>query len=110
MELNTSERLSLLSICTNWGKRDPLDLTSNKVMVDFANDLGFSQEELDKLQFSKSGTGWNKVGDKPKEIKVGKRVKEVIKDTLKKLDEEKKLSFLEHSSLCEKFDYQPEEG
>lgn len=109
MRLNTSERINLLSICVNWIKGDSLDLTSNKVMADFVNDLGFNQEELDKLQFSKSGTDWNKVEDKYKEIKVGNKVREVIQDELKKLDEEKRLSFLKHSSLCEKFDYQPEE-
>jgi len=109
MKLNTSERINLLSICVNWTKRDSLDLTSNKVMADFANDLGFSQEELDKLQFSKSGTEWNKAEDKSKEIKVGDRVKEIIQSELKKFGEEKRLNFLEHSSLCEKFNYQPEE-
>jgi len=109
MKLNTSERINLLSICVNWTKRDPWDLTSNRVMADFVNDLGFNQEELDKLQFSKSGTDWNKAEDKVKEIKVGDRVKEIIQDELKKLDVEKKLNFLEHSSLCEKFSYQPED-
>lgn len=109
MKFNTSERINLLSMCINWAKRDLLDLTSNRVMADFANDLGFSQEELDKLQFSKSGTDWNKAEDKSKEIKVGNRVKETMQNELKKLDEVKKLSFLEHSSLCEKFGYQPEE-
>lgn len=109
MKLNISERLNLLSICVDWTKKDSLDLTSNKVMADFANDLGFNQEELDKLQFSKSGTGWNKAEDKSKEIKVGSRVKEVIQDELEKFDKEGKLNFLEHSSLCEKFVYQPEE-
>lgn len=86
-----------------------MDLTSNKVMSDFANDLGFNQEELDKLQFSKSGSDWNKAEDKLKEIKVGNRVREIIQGELKKLDTEKKLNFLEHSSLCEKFGYQPED-
>lgn len=109
MKLNTSERINLLSICVNWAKRDSLDLTSNKVMTDFANDLGFNQEELDKLQFNKSGTDWDKAEDKSKEIRVGSKVKEIMQNELKKLDEESKLSFLEHSSLCEKFSYQPEE-
>lgn len=109
MRFNTAERINLLSICVNWTKRDSLDLTSNKVVADFVNDLGFNQEELDKLQFSKSGTDWNKAEDKSKEIKVGNTVKEIIQDGLKKLDEGKKLNFLKHSSLCEKFGYQPEE-
>lgn len=108
MRFNTAERINLISMCKSWSQ-DPLDFTSSKVVTDFVDDLGFNQEELDKLQFKKSGTDWNKAEDKPKEIKVGSRVKEVIQDELKKLDKEKKLNFLEHSSLCEKFDYQPEE-
>ena len=109
MQLNTSERLNLLSICIDFTKEDSLDLTSNKVMTDFTNDLGFNQEELDKLQFSKNGTDWNKSENKFKEIKVGNKVKEIMQDELKKLDKKGKLSFLKHFSLCEKFGYEPQE-
>lgn len=109
MRLNVSERLSLLSISIDCAKACSFDLTSSKVMADFTNDLGFEQEEIDKLKFSKSGTDWNKSEDKLKEIRVGNRVKEIVKSELEKLDKRGELSFLKHFGLCEKFGYEPQE-
>ena len=109
MRLNVAERLNLLTICINYQKKFSPDLTSNKVITGFIADLGFDQEELDKLQFSKNGTDWNKSEDKFKEIKIGNKVKEIIQDKLKKLDQEGKLNFLKHFGLCEKFSYEPQE-
>lgn len=103
MKFNISERLNLLPVCKGYS----FDLTSNKVMADFANDLGFSQEELDKLKFNKNATDWDKTEDRFKEIKVGNKVKEVIQNELQKLDKKDKLSFLKHFNLCEKFNYEP---
>ena len=109
MKLNVSERLLLLFMCVNWEKRYLPNLTSKKVMFDFGNDLGFTQEEIDKLEFNKNVTDWNKKEDKAKEIKVGNRVQEIIQNELRGLERKGKLNFIKHFSLCEKFGYVPQE-
>lgn len=112
MKLNTAERINLISMCKSWSIDAKTDFTSMKVMNDFMGDLGFSQDEIDDLQFEvkKNGTSWNRDKDKPKEIKVVDRVKEVIRGELAKYDKAKQLNFLKHFSLCEKFEYQPAEA
>ncbi len=100
MELNIAERVNLISMYKSWlvNTKTDFDFTSMKVMNDFASNIGFTQDEIDKLQKSK---------DKFIEVKVVDRVKEVINKELENYDRVKQLNFLKHFSLCEKFGYQP---
>lgn len=109
MKLNVSERFSLLFICDNWAKKDLPDLIFNKVMAVFANDLGFDQDEIDRLKFNKNASDWSKAEDKLKEVRVGNGVKKIVQNGLQKLDKKGELNFLKHFSLCEKFGYEPRE-
>lgn len=99
-------------MCKSWSMDTKTDYVSMKVMNDFMGDLGFGQSEIDALDFKvkKTGTSWNRSKDKPKEVKVVERVKEIIQDELGKYDKLKQLNFLKHFSLCEKFEYQPKEA
>jgi len=112
MKLNTAERINLISMCKTWSVDAKTDFVSMKVMNDFMSNLGFNQDEIDRLKFEvkPNGTSWNRKEDRPKEIKVADRAKEVIKEELAKYDKSKQLNFLKHFSLCEKFGYQPEEA
>jgi len=111
MKFNTAERINLISMSKAWSAESKTDFISMKVMNDFMGVLGFSQDEIDRLKFEvkPNGTSWNRKEDKPKEIKVPDRAKEVIKGELAKYDKEKQLNFLKHFSLCEKFGYEPKE-
>ena len=111
MKFNTAERINLISICRAWAAEVKTDFVSMKVMKDFMGVLGFEQEEIDRLKFEvkPTGTSWNRSEDKEKEIKTVDRVKEIVKEELAKYDKEKQLNFLKHFSLCEKFNYEPQE-
>lgn len=111
MLFNTAERINLISMCKSWSVDTKTDYVSMKVMNDFIGKLGFEQSEIDALDFQvkKGGTSWNRDKDKPKEVKVVDRVKDIIKEELGKYDKAKQLNFIKHFSLCEKFGYQPVE-
>lgn len=109
MKFNTNERLLLLSICINYQKNNIPDLISYKLVLNFIDNLGFDQNEIDKLNFNFDAkeVNWNRKEDRPKEIKVSNQVKRVVKQELTKYDKKKQLNFLKHFSLCEKFGYEP---
>jgi len=111
MKLNTDERINLLSICKFWLVNMQGDYVSLKVVNDFIDSIGFTQEEIDRLQFEVSlkGTSWNRKADRQKEVKVVNRIREIIKEELRKYDRAGQLNFLQHFNLCEKFGYQPED-
>lgn len=99
MVLNIAERLILLSILPQQG-----DFITLRIIRDLQSILSFTEEELKDFKLEKLNDGfkWDKEAEKEKEIAVGEKVFEIIKETLVKLNDEKKLT-MQHFSLCEKF-------
>lgn len=102
MKFNISERLMILSLCP---KDEETDFISQKIFTDFKNEIRFSQKELDKANIKNTEEGsviWESDKDFDKEIKVVKRVAEIIIERLKKLHELKKVKEA-YLPLYEKF-------
>lgn len=99
--LGVLDRIALLNILPREG-----DFRTLKVVQDLRiNQLGFSEEELQQLQFRDSGDGktiWNRNGDIPKIIDIGKVGYQIIVDTLRQLEQQKHLQ-LDHLHLYEMF-------
>ena len=62
-------------------------LTDYRILSDLKNELGFSEEEIRERQIKSEGgiVRWEPEGDKPKDITIGDRGKELIVEALKKL-------------------------
>ena len=99
MELLAGERLVLLSVLPKEG-----NFTTIKVVRELREGLSFNEEEHKVYAFKQEGDFviWNKEKDTPKEVKIGEKANDIIKEALKKLNEEKKLRD-EHIGLYEKF-------
>ncbi len=101
MELTIIERLALLPILPGEGSFITL-----KLLRQFKEELSFSEQEHKTLNLRVEDglTRWNikKQEDGIKEIKIGEVMKNIVKDTLQKLDKQEKLQEI-HMSLYEKF-------
>lgn len=99
MELKVFERLILLNTLPKEG-----DFLTLKIIRDLKGDLSFSEEEHKALQFKQEDGKmlWQAEADKPKEITIGEKAKEIIRNRLKELNEQKKLKE-EHLPIYEKF-------
>jgi len=100
MEFTVEERLATLALLPPEGS-----LVTMKIIHDLRQALAFSEEELAVLQFQQNNdqlTWQNGVG--LKEVEVGPQAVKVVRDLLKKLDEDEKIREA-HLSLVEKFGY-----
>ena len=99
MELLAGERLVLISVLPQEG-----NFTTLKIVRELREELSFTEEEHKVYEFKQEGNIvlWNKAKDTPKEVKIGEKANDIIKEALKKLNEEKKLRD-EHIGLYEKF-------
>ena len=99
MKLNVLERLILLSILPKEG-----NFTTLKIIRKLRETLSFSEEEHKALKFKEEDGRlfWDSSYEALKDIHVGEKAEDVIVSTLKKMDEEKKLTD-EHFSVYEKF-------
>ena len=100
MEFTVEERLATLALLPPEGS-----LVTMKIIHDLRQALAFSEEELAVLQFQQNNDQlmWqNGVG--MKEVEVGPQAVKVVRDLLKKLDEDEKIREA-HLSLVEKFGY-----
>ena len=98
-ELSVLERLVLLGILPKEG-----DFTTLKLVRKLRENLSFDEGEHEKLKFVQDGdqVRWDESAVPPRAIPIGEKMSDLIRDALKKLDEEKKLRE-EHFSLYEKF-------
>jgi len=99
MLLTAKERIILLSILPN----ENTNYITLKVVHDLKMNAALSDEEFDKVETNEQSTrieGLNKIPDK--EIKIGNKAKEIVLNSLVKLDKANKLTF-DHFTLCEKF-------
>jgi len=99
MKLSVFERLMLLSILPREG-----DFTTLKIIKDLRDSLSFTELEHRKYQFKKDDNSirWKTDIEQNKEIKIGEKATDIIVESLKKLNKQKKLT-MQHYSLCEKF-------
>ena len=102
MEFSVPERVSLISTLPREGGIETL-----RILRDLQTALGFSEEELEKLNLRQEdgrvlwdGKGAEEVG--LKEIQVGRAAKRLISKTLEKMDKEEKLP-LSFIDLYERF-------
>ena len=100
-ELTVPERLTLLNILPKEG-----DFTTIKLMRKLRESLSFDEDELKIIQFVQDGdqVTWNVAGAASimKQCQIGEKMADTIRDTLKKLNDEKKLTE-QHFSIYEKF-------
>ena len=99
MILTVRERIILLSVLPAQG-----DFTTLKIVRKLREDLSFNEEEHKALQFKtvEGGMQWIQQAEKDADINVGEKATDVVKETLKKLNDEKKLT-MDHMGLYEKF-------
>ena len=111
MLFNALERITLLDVLPREGNFQTL-----KMLRVFREDLSFDEQENKDLKMQAQpdlNTGmisykWDSAGDKPKEIRVGEKMRDVICDTLKDMDRRGKLTE-QHMGLYERFIEHPEE-
>ncbi len=99
MELKVFDRLILLNILPREG-----DYLTLKIVRKLREDLSFSEGEHKSLQIrqEEGKVFWVQEADIPKDISIGEKVTDIIVETLKRLDKEKKLQ-IEHMAIYEKF-------
>jgi len=99
MNLNVFERLVLLPILPAEG-----DFLTLKIMRELKESLSMSQTDLDEFEVKQAGeqVTWNEKGNEEREIEIGEKATEIVIDSLKKLDKEKKLTD-RHFTVYEKF-------
>jgi len=99
MLLTVLERLVLLNILPKEG-----DFTTLKIVRKMREDLSFSEDEHKALKFVQEPDQlrWDDKAEADKEVTFGEKATDIIKETLKRLNDEKKLTE-EIFSLYEKF-------
>jgi len=99
MKMNVLERLMLLGILPKESNFATLMIVKN-----LTSNLGLSEEDYKEFEIKQEENQiiWNQKGNEEREIKIGEKATDIIIESLKKLDEEKKLTE-QHFSLYEKF-------
>ena len=100
MQLTVQERFSLLNLLPREG-----DFTTLKVIRELRENLSFSGEEHELLEFKSENEGrvsWEMDKDPLKEFSFGRTQRQLLEDALKKADQTKKLTE-DHLSVFEKF-------
>jgi len=99
MKLNVFERLTLLGLLPKESSFATL-----KIVNTLQTKLGFSEEDHKEFELTQDGGKfkWNEKGRELREIEIGDKAKEIIKEELEKLDKERKIT-LQLYSLYEKF-------
>ena len=100
MELGVFDRLLLLNILPKEG-----NYTTLKIVRVLREELSFSEAEHKALKFVWSdgpGVKWKTAAEKPKDVPIGEKATDIIVETLKLLDKNKKLTE-QHMSLYERF-------
>ena len=99
MELNVFERIILLNVLPREG-----NFATLKILRQLRENLSFDEAENKALAFREENgrVQWKSDGDKPKEVEIGEKATDIVVETLKELDKQRKLTD-EHFSLYEKF-------
>lgn len=99
MRLFVLERLMLQDILPREGS-----VTTLRIVRDLRHELGFSEEELKRMEIKEEGGGvyWNTRADEGKEIAIGEVAHDIIARRLREMDEKGSLKE-QHLSLYERF-------
>lgn len=99
MQLTVLERLLALDVLPAQGS-----LTTLKIVQDARVALSFDEAEHAALKFSEDNgmIRWDVNAETVKDIKLGPKVQEIIRERLDELSRAEKLR-LDHLSLCDKF-------
>lgn len=100
MELGVFDRIILINILPREG-----DFRTLKILRELRENLAFSEEENEALQFKTADDGlvrWVAEADVTKDVPIGEVAREVIETAFKALDRQKKLRE-EHLDLYERF-------
>ena len=99
MDLQIGERLVLLDNLPREG-----DYTTLKIIRELREALSFTEEEHKTYNFRQEDSQilWDNDKGETKDISIGEKATDIIKDTLKELNDKKKLRD-EHFSLYGKF-------
>ncbi len=100
MELTVFERITLLNVLAQFQG----DFTTLKIVREMKEALSFTEEEHKSLQLRVEGgqAFWLSEADKPREISMGEKAAEIIREQLTALDERKMLTD-DHYTLYVKF-------
>ena len=99
MLLKVLDRITLLGVLPAQG-----DYTTLKIVRKLREDLSFTEEELKDLSITQldNRITWDQLADQGKEVAIGEKATDLIVESLKKLDKEKKLTD-QHYGLYERF-------
>ena len=100
MKLNVIERLNVLSVLPKES-----DFATLKIVRKLQDSLGFSEKEWKEYGIVQEGSNikWDQMkGSEEKEIEVGEKAMDVVKEAFKELNSQKKLT-AQHLSVYEKF-------
>lgn len=100
MLLNTFDRLILLNILPKEG-----DITALRILRTLKEELSFSEDEHKELQFRTGENGlieWLQSADKPKDVGLGEKARDIVAAELRKLNDQKRLQDM-HIPLYERF-------
>lgn len=101
MELNVKERLLLLNVV----QQIRGDVTSLRILNDLMEDLGFTEVEIARANIrQESGSiRWDEGNGLAKDVEVGERATELVREQLKAMSEKKQLTF-DHLTLWDRFE------
>ena len=100
MEFSIKERIVLLFSLPTEG-----NITALKIMRKMREDLSFSEEEHKEFKLvieNNKAPTWDYENQTKKDIPIGEKATDIIKDMLQKLDREQKLT-IDHMALWEMF-------
>lgn len=101
-QLSVKERLIVLSLLPKEGS-----LQNMRLLRECKEELSFSKEEHEKLQFKQLPDGsvqWNEAGEVSKEVEFCTPIEDIMVDVVTKLDEAGKITE-ELLPICELFVY-----
>jgi len=99
MKLNVFERLILLQILPAEG-----NFVTLRIVKDLKGIVALSETDFKEFEVTQVGeqVKWNAKGNEEREIEIGEKATDIVIESLKKLDKEKKLTE-RHFTLYEKF-------
>ena len=99
MKLNVLERIKALQVLPK-----ETNFVTLKIVKDLQEALSLNESELNEFEIKQVGDSinWNDKGKEAREIEIGERASDIIKEALQKLDKENKLTSV-FISLYEKF-------
>jgi len=99
MKLSIAERIVLMQILPTEG-----DYLTYKILQELKLDLGFDEKEVKEynIAFDDGKMTWDVTKDQYKDIEIGDKASEIITESLKRLDKDKKIN-RSNFELYEKF-------